>query len=153
QTAQCLRSVPVQDLLPTQPGGGLPIVPNVDGLVLTQSPRTAFESGEFNRVPIVEGSTHDEFRSYAATLVPNVPANLYPLVVQIFVSTLGMNVSPSDIVARYPIGDYNGDVRLAVAAIGTDSLWSCNGRRDAQAFSKFVPTRAYEFADPHPPTV
>ena len=153
QTAACLRSVPVADLLATQPGGGLPIVPNVDGYVLTQSPRAAFVSGEFNRVPVVEGSTHDEFRSFAAVLVPNVPQNLYLLVVQTFVSTLGMSVSPTDVVAQYPIANYNGDVRLAVSAIGTDSLFSCPGRREAQAFSQFVPTHAYEFADPNPPTV
>jgi para-nitrobenzyl esterase len=153
QTAACLRSVPVQDFFATQPGGGLPIVPNVDGYVLTQSPRVAFQSGEFNRVPVVEGSTHDEFRSFAAVLVPNVPASFYGLVVQTFVSTLGMKVSPTDVVAQYPIGDYNGDVRLAVSAIGTDSLFSCPGRREAQAFSKFVPTHAYEFNDPHPPTI
>ena len=86
-------------------------------------------------------------------LVPNVPASLYPLVVQVFVSTLGMNVSPTDIVAQYPIGDYNSDVRLAVAAIGTDSLFSCLGCREAQTFSKFVPTHAYEFNDRNAPTV
>jgi para-nitrobenzyl esterase len=153
QTATCLRSAPVQDLLATQPGGGLPIVPNVDGYVLPQSPRAAFVSGEFNRVPVVEGSNHDEFRSYAAVLVPNVPASLYPLVVQTFVSALGMTVSPADVVNQYPIADYNGDVRLAVSAIGTDSLFSCPGRREVQAFSKFVPTHAYEFNDPNPPTV
>jgi para-nitrobenzyl esterase len=152
QTAACLRSVPVATLLTTQPGGGLPIVPNVDGYVLTQSPREAFTSGQFNRVPVVEGSTHDEFRSYAATLVPNVPASFYSLVVQAFLTTLGMSVNPDDVVKQYPITDYNGNVQIAVAAIGTDSLWSCNGRRDAQAFSKFVPTHAYEFADPNPPT-
>jgi para-nitrobenzyl esterase len=153
QTAECLRSVPVQNLLPTQPGGGLPIIPNVDGYVLPQSPRAAFGSGEFNRVSVVEGSTHDEFTSFAAVLVPIVPADFYPLVVQLFVSTLGMNVSPTDIVARYPIGDYNGDVRLALSAIGTDSLFSCPGRREAQAFSKFVPTHTYEFNDPNAPTI
>jgi para-nitrobenzyl esterase len=68
------------------------------------------------------------------------------------VSTLGMSVSPADVVRQYPIADYNGDVRLAVSAIGTDSLFSCPGRREVQAFSKFVPTRAYEFNDPSPPT-
>ena len=105
-------------------------------------PEGGVRSGQFNRVPVVEGSTHDEFRSYAVTLVPNVPATLYPLVVQAFVTTLGMSVDPADVVKQYPIADYNGDVQLAVSAIGTDSLWSCNGRRDAQALSKFVPTHA-----------
>jgi para-nitrobenzyl esterase len=153
QTAACLRSVPVSELLPTQPSGGLPIVPNVDGYVLPQSPKAAFESGGFNRVPIVEGSTHDEFRSYAAVLVPDVPASLYPLVVGIFASTLGLNVNPADIVTQYPITDYQSNVRLALSAIGTDYLFSCPGRRAARSFSKVVPTHAYEFNDPNAPTV
>ena len=153
QTAACLRSVPVTELLNTQPSGGLPVVPPVDGYVLPQSPGTAFESGEFNRVPVVEGSTHDEFRSYAAVLVPSVPAFFYPIVVGTFVSTLGLNVSPDEIVNQYPISDYQGDVRLALSAIGTDYLFSCPGRRAAQSFAKVVPTHAYEFADPNAPTV
>jgi para-nitrobenzyl esterase len=153
QTAECLRSVSVADLLPTQPSGGLPIVPPVDGYVLPRSPSAAFESGEFNRVPVMEGSTHDEFRSYAAVLVPSVPATFYPLVVGTFTSTLGLTVSAADIVRQYPITDYQGDVRLALSAIGTDYLFSCPGRRAARSFSKVVPTHAYEFNDPNAPTV
>jgi para-nitrobenzyl esterase len=143
----------VQDILPAQPSGGLPIVPPVDGYVLTQSPRAAFENGQFNRVSIIEGSTHDEFRSFAAVLVPDVPSAFYELVVTIFVSTVGMNVPPADVVKQYPITDYQGNVKLALSAIGTDSLFSCPGRRAARSFSKVVPTRAYEFADPNAPTV
>jgi len=152
QTAECLRSVPVANLLPTQPSGGLPIVPPVDGFVLRQSPRAAFESGEFNRVPVVEGSNHDEFRSYAAVLVPAVPAAFYPIVVGQFTTALGLHVNPADIIKEYPITEYQGDVRLALSAIGTDDLWSCPGRRAARSFSKVVPTHAYEFNDPNPPT-
>jgi para-nitrobenzyl esterase len=148
----------VQDILPTQPTGGVPVVPPVDGYVLRQTPREAFESGEFNHVPILEGSTHDEFRSFAAVLVPDVPTGFYQLVVTIFVSTLGMNVSPADVVKEYPITDYTGvsgvsPVKLALGDIGTDALFSCPGRRAAQSFSKTVPTDAYEFADPNAPTI
>jgi para-nitrobenzyl esterase len=152
QTAACLRSVPVDKLLPTQPSGGLPVVPPVDGWVLKQTPAEAFASGEFNRVPVVEGSTHDEFRSYAAVLVPDVPFQLYPAVVAQFVSALGLSVNPADIVKQYPIGDYQNNVRLAISAIGTDYLWSCPGRRAALSFSRVVPTRTYEFADENAPT-
>jgi para-nitrobenzyl esterase len=153
QTAECLRSVPVQDLLPTQPSGGLPLVPNVDGYVLPESLDTAFHDGTFNRVPVMPGSTHDEFTSFAAVLVPNVPPLLYSLVVSVFVSTLGVHASAADIVAQYPITAYGGDVRLALSAIGTDYLWSCSVRRTDQDLSRFVPTWAYEFNDPNAPTI
>jgi para-nitrobenzyl esterase len=153
QTAECLRSVAVGDLLRTQPSGGLPVVPPVDGFVLRQSPSAAFASGQFNRVPITEGSTHDEFRSYAATLVPVVPAAFYPIVVGLFTSTLGLDVSADEIVRQYPITDYQNDVRLALSAIGTDYLFSCPGRRAARSFAKAVPTFAYEFNDPNAPDI
>jgi para-nitrobenzyl esterase len=153
QSVQCLRSVPVQDLLPTQPTGGLPIVPNVDGYVLPQSLDTAFADGAFNRVPVMPGSTHDEFTSFASVLVPPVPSAFYQLVLTIFTSTLGVHATPAAIAAEYPITSYGGDVRLALSAVGTDHLFSCSQRRTDQDLSRFVPIHAYEFNDPNAPTI
>jgi len=57
QTAQCLRSVPVSDLV-SNFGAGIPGV--VDGSVLTESIGTAIAHGQFARVPVLNGITHDE---------------------------------------------------------------------------------------------
>src|SRR5260370_35975470 len=57
QTAQCLRSVPASDLV-NNFGAGIPGV--VDGSVLTESIGTAIAHGQFARVPILNGITHDE---------------------------------------------------------------------------------------------
>jgi Carboxylesterase family len=46
--------------------GGLGILPVVDGTVLTQTPAAALASGQFNHVPVISGSTHDEVRSGVA---------------------------------------------------------------------------------------
>ena len=43
-------------------------LPNVDGTVLLQSVGAAFSSGQFNRVPVIQGSNHDEFRLFVAYL-------------------------------------------------------------------------------------
>jgi para-nitrobenzyl esterase len=159
QTTQCLRSTPVSTLLASQPTGGLPITPNVDGYVLPQSPGPAFESGQFNRVPVVEGSTHDEFTIFAALNVElqlgiklgELPPVLYPIVVGLFTSTLGLQTPASAIVAEYPLSAYQNNIGIALSAIGTDSLFSCPGRRAARSLSQFVPTWAYEFNDPNAP--
>src|SRR5215813_7949423 len=64
QTADCLRSLSVSAVLAAQPGGTM--VPNLDGLVLPLTVRSAFTSGQFNQVPVIEGSNHDEWRLFVA---------------------------------------------------------------------------------------
>src|ERR1044071_74662 len=62
QSAACLRPLPVSTILAKQAGGA----PNVDGYVLPASIVDSFGSGAFNRVPVVEGSNHDEWRLFVA---------------------------------------------------------------------------------------
>jgi para-nitrobenzyl esterase len=155
QTAACLRQVPVATVVEKQPSSAGEIVPDVDGKVLPQSIGSAIESGQFNRVPVIEGSNHDEFSIFYKTNIEDVfgqiPPAFYTVVVSIFVQTLGLPVNPSDVLAEYPIGNYQNSVGLAVTAIGTDSLFACPGRRAAQSLSHFVPTFAYEFNDRNAP--
>jgi para-nitrobenzyl esterase len=155
QTVACLRGVPVATLLANQPTTAGEIVPNVDGKVLPQSIGAAIESGQFNRVPVIEGTNHDEFSIFYKLNIEDVfgqiPSAFYGVVVSIFVQTLGLPVSPSEVLAEYPIGNYQDSVGLAVTAIGTDSLFACPGRRAAQSLSQFVPTFAYEFNDRNAP--
>ena len=51
---------PVDIVLANQPSVGL----TIDGNVLPQSIEAAFASGDFNRVPLMEGTTHDEWRVF-----------------------------------------------------------------------------------------
>ena len=57
QTAACLRSVPVSDLVSPST---VEIPGYVDGSVLTVSIGTALARGQFARVPVINGITHDE---------------------------------------------------------------------------------------------
>ena len=57
QSAACLRSVPVSDLVSNF---GVEIPGVVDGSVLTQPIGTALARGQFARVPVINGITHDE---------------------------------------------------------------------------------------------
>ena len=57
QSAACLRSMPVSDLVSNF---GVEIPGVVDGSVLTQPIGTALARGQFARVPVINGITHDE---------------------------------------------------------------------------------------------
>jgi para-nitrobenzyl esterase len=155
QTRECLRSLSVEALLANQPELPGEIGPNVDGNVLPQGINSAFESGQFNRVPVIEGSTHDEFRLFAATNIEAVFGPLgpafYPFAVPLLLSTLGIDADPQAVLAQYPLSRYENRVMLALSAIGTDMLFACPARRVAQALSEHVPTFAYEFNDPNAP--
>src|SRR5580658_4926546 len=64
QTAACLRSLPVSTILADQDASGY--TPNINSEVLPQSLGTAFATGDFNRVPIINGTNHDEWRLFVA---------------------------------------------------------------------------------------
>ena len=65
QTATCLRNVPVSDLVSNF---GVEIPGVVDGSVLTQPIGTALARGQFARVPVINGITHDEELLFVAGL-------------------------------------------------------------------------------------
>src|SRR5690242_12339515 len=64
QTAQCLRHLPVSALLAAQNRVYIPGV--VDGQVLTEPIGTALAAGRFARVPILNGTNHDEERIFVS---------------------------------------------------------------------------------------
>ena len=92
QTAACLRSLPVSTILANQTASGY--TPDIDGQVLTQSIGTALSSGQFNRVPVIDGTNHDEWRLFVAESelegAPVTAANYQDMIA----STLG--VTPDD---------------------------------------------------------
>jgi para-nitrobenzyl esterase len=156
QSAACLRSAQVETILAVQPEIAGAIVPNIDGNVLTRSIGSAIDSGQFNRVPVIEGSTHDEFTIFTALyvvpLISDIPLLFYEAVVGVFASTLGLDATGTAIVAEYPLSDYSNGF-LALSAIGTDAIFACPSRRAARSLAQFVPTYSYELDDPDVPQI
>jgi para-nitrobenzyl esterase len=150
QTAACLRSLSVSAILAAQPGGTM--VPNLDGFVLPQTVKSAFTTSQFNRVPVIEGSNHDEWRLFVAqteatTGTPLMPAGYVPAIA----ATLGVPLSfAAAIAAEYPLADFPSP-SAALGAVGTDVVFSCNARVSSRLLSQFVPTYQYEFNDPSAP--
>ena len=152
-TAACLRALPVTTILALQdtafPNGMLPVV---DGKTLPQSIGAAFGSGLFNRVPIIEGSTHDEGRFFVgstelATGTPLTAAAYVPAIAQ----ALGVSLAQAAGIATvYPLAAYSSP-SLALGTVTTDAIFACNARLVSGLLSQHVRTYQYQFNDPHAP--
>src|SRR5499425_1279890 len=125
--AACLRSLPVATILAHQPSGTM--VPNLDGFVLPQTVRAAFTTGQFNHVPVIEGSNHDEWRLFvaqteAATHIVLSAAGYVPAIA----ATLRVPLSVATAIANvYPLSDFSSP-SVALGAVGTDAIFACNAR-------------------------
>ena len=149
QTASCLRSLPVQTILANENAAGYQ--PDVDGQVLTQSLGAALASGQFNHVPVINGSNHDEWRLFVALSAlegaPVTAANY----VNMISSTLGVPAATAAIIAaQYPLSAYPSP-SVALGALGTDAIFACPALTLDDSVSKYVPTYAYEFNDENAP--
>jgi para-nitrobenzyl esterase len=147
QTAACLRSLSVTQILANQPGHT--IQPVMDGTILPQSLDKAFMSGEFNRVPMIHGTNHDEFR-WIVGLGFDLAAGPQTASGYASVITAAYGASAPLVAAQYPLANYPS-ADLAQATLQTDANVACPGIVADDWFSAYVPTYAYEFADPDPP--
>jgi para-nitrobenzyl esterase len=147
QTAACLRSLPVTTILNNQ---GMP-GPDIDGVLLPQSIGTALASGRFNRVPVINGTNHDEWRLFIALFLPLTGPVTAANYQSLIASTA--SVSPAEaavVAARYPLRSFpDGDE--ALGAVGTDAIFACPALTIDTELSRFTPTFAYEFNDEHAP--
>jgi para-nitrobenzyl esterase len=160
--AKCLRAVSASDLIAIEP---MAVHPFVDGKVLMMTPSDAFSSGAFNRVPVMSGSNHDEYRYFVAEQYdlgsgpltdPDYPEAVMNLVRQSETSTLVQSL----INTEYPLSNYpppagySVSAPLALGALGTDFMFACSVRNANLSLAQYVPVYAYEFNDetaPPPP--
>jgi len=144
----CMRSKPARQLiraLPSSPtGGGILWFPVVDGFVLPQTAEAAFKSGKFTRVPLINGSNHDEGRLFVAFGKP-IAADGYGAIVK-----ARFGNSAARVMEEYPLKAYPTPTD-AWAAVFTDSFFSCSIRRTTRVLAPQVPVYAYEFNDPKAP--
>ena len=151
--ADCLRALPVSAIVAQEnPSSsvaaplGSQFQPNVGTAILPVQPLLSIASGRFNRVPVLQGTNHDEGRlftaidfdfkgaplaaaGYDAAIASVVSAPLVPLVAKLYPAS------------AYPSLD------VAFATLFTDATFSCSALSFDQLLSASVPTYAYEFAD------
>jgi para-nitrobenzyl esterase len=125
--------------------------PDIDGLVLTRSLASAFATGRFNHVPVIDGTNLDERRLFVAIdqlIGDPVTAENYQGMIA---STLGVSIpTAATVVAVYPLSSYPSPA-LAFSALWTDESFSCPALTVDQSLSQYVPTYSYEFADQDAP--
>lgn len=159
-TAQCLRATSATTLVKAQPDE---VFPFVDGVVLPEQLGIAFlDSGKFNHVPVITGSTRDEGRADIARLYdyvghPLTDANYPQAVADLFGFPLDHPFIQFFLLPHYPLSNYPpppgvvSGAPLALSAVSTDVAASCPGRNAALLLSQHVPTYAYEFNDANAP--
>ena len=143
--AACLRAKPVSELVKWS-DVGVGSGPTFGGGFLPLSPERAFATGQFNRVPVIQGTTRDEHRLFTAaievaTKEVTTPAGYREQLAALF--------SPADrqrVLARYPVATFHS-AGEALATVVTDWAWGCTAQDRDRALAAHTPLYAYEFAD------
>jgi para-nitrobenzyl esterase len=150
QAAACLRSLPVSAILAAQ--GPDVAQPVIDGQVLTEPLREALASGQFSRVPVIIGGSHDEGRlDLAGSEVGGAPPVTAANYRDMIESALGVTAKDAALIAaQYPVSAYPSPA-LALGAVTTDPIGACQVLAVDQWLSAYVPTYAYEFNDEKAP--
>ena len=153
--ARCLRALPPGRLVEPpwfyRIGANTLSGPVIGGPELPVDPVAALADGQGGTVPLLIGTTRDEFTFFMALQylrLGHVPAAAdYPRMLR---EVFGRDAGAVE--ANYPLPRFRGDVALAYAGAVTDSYFSCVGDRIAAGQSADAPVYAYEFSDRQPPT-
>ena len=161
QSAACLRSVPVASLVGKF---GVEIPGVVDGAVLTQPIGTALARGQFARVPVINGITHDEELLFVDGLKLTVSQGTnVPLAAPLDGSSANyqadiaqaLGVSPARaaaIAAEYPLSANPTRPDEVFGLAVSDASFACPALQvDRWTAARGVPTYAYQFNDDKAP--
>jgi para-nitrobenzyl esterase len=152
-TAQCLRDLPdavVRNQLAVAFNQNMSSpVPAVDGTVLPKSIRQTFVDNENHRVPVINGTTLDEWSLFLAIRELTQPPleNTQAAFAAYVRATFGSAVEPA--AAAYPITSFENNASLAATALGTDLVFACRALRATQRMVAQTPGQIfmYEFRD------
>jgi para-nitrobenzyl esterase len=153
QSAACLRAVSASALTGVEPPTGL--YPIIEGSLLTLTPAAAFASGQFNRVPVISGTNHDEWRLFVALEYDLLGSPLTNADYSMAVDALWGPILGPIVLAFYPLPSSPpaDAASIALGASGTDGIFSCPVRHADQLLSQYVTTYTYEFNDENAPSL
>ncbi|MBV9384026.1 MAG: carboxylesterase family protein, partial [Streptosporangiaceae bacterium] len=144
--AACMRAKPVTAIL--RAAGNLSWGPVLAAGILPRQPAAAFAEGRYNRVPLLQGTNHDEGRFFVGlefdALGHPITAAQYPALIR-----AQFGAAAPAVLAHYPLRAYRSP-DLAYSAVFTDSVFSCPALT-ADELAARSGVYAYEFSDPNPP--
>jgi para-nitrobenzyl esterase len=173
-SAACLRALPTSTILANQEKIFNPFFigppPNIDGLVLPSPIENILKSGEFNKVPLINGSNHTEFRSFIPTTpafgtldlaTANFSDNVAPnnatfsgaVTYTQALADIGVpSIIQSLVEHEYPGGKTDKSANAALAQVPTDEAFACRALLIDGLVSRVgVPVFAYELNDEKAP--
>jgi len=157
--AACLRAAPLQALLQAQTEVTttelIAFAPSAGSKTLPRQPLEALESGNFVRVPVMNGGNRDEMRLYVGYDVAAgrkvTPDN--------YAAALAGVYGPhgADVLAHYPLNAYPSAPSALGSAMSdyqpSGILANCGFLETARRASRHVPVFEYEFTDRAAPPV
>ncbi len=165
-TAACLRALPAAQIMALQGTASAngPYVTGqfVDGTLIAMPADVAFATGQFNRMPVINGTVEDEgnfgigITQYFSG-VPLTAAQYVINVTNIYSGNAGPGGTPpayppgtvDAVLAHYPLSAY-ATPQLAYDAVTTHPS-ACRARHLNQLLAPWVPVYAYEFTDRNAP--
>jgi para-nitrobenzyl esterase len=158
QQMACLRGKDVAEILNVSPTyadigrEGIFWHPFVDGEIVTNDVFSAVSKGQFNRVPMMVGTTRDEGRGFTTL---SFHADNTPMTQEEYVTATAnwVNASVQPLLTQmiYPTSRY-GLPALAFSQVVTDAF-ACLDTELARKALSHAPTYVYEFADRTAPEV
>ena len=148
--AECMRGLPVTKLGPPpwyyRLGGESMTGPISGTASLPVDPMTAVADGKAARVPVLVGTTRDEYTLFAA--MHFLQRGQMPDYLQALADAFGAD--SARIEQQYPLSRY-GNSASAYSAVLTDALFACAANTMASELALKRPVFAYEFNDRNPP--
>lgn len=149
--ADCLRKTPVDKLVSAE---ATPIATIIDGKLLPGPIADALKAGEYNRIPVINGTNHDEGNLIAGFMfdlsgAPLVAADYDKALQGIgsFIPRVGFTDEAIPAIKKaYPLSKYKVP-GLAAAQVITDGVIACPAFETNKIMSKYSPTFEYELAD------
>ncbi len=157
-TADFLRGLSAADVLTAQDSLKLQtLLPAVDGTVIpTGGVNTALAGGSYEKVPVIEGSNHDEWALFVGLYLIQTKMKLVTEMDYETAAAATFGVSQqvaNSLIAQYPLANYMMNPNLALTAAGTDFIFSCPSRTAGTQLSANKPTYVYEFSDQNAPEI
>jgi para-nitrobenzyl esterase len=152
QTRNCLYALPADKIAAAlNPLSSLGAVsPVVDGRTLPLQPATAFAEGKFQKIPVINGSNHDEARLF--TGIERVLLHTPPLTIKQYIATVKSQFGAiaGKVLHAYPLKDF-GIPDYAYDAVSTDVAFACNTHLLNAQMARHTSVWEYELDDPNAP--